>query len=124
MPKTLTLAAVPWPCEPGIAKGRPFWMAPDFDAPLDDFAGLTDSNLEKSEMTTMSLADVQTNLAELITQHPGEELIIERDGRTVAKLSVEPVEIRKPRKAGNCVGLIRIVADDDEHLADFAESME
>lgn len=26
-----------WPCEPGIALGRPFWMAPDFDAPLDDF---------------------------------------------------------------------------------------
>ena len=31
-----------WPCEPGIAKGRPFWMAPDFDAPLDDFAEYTE----------------------------------------------------------------------------------
>ena len=75
-------------------------------------------------MPTVSLADVQTYLAELIAHHPGEELMIERDGRTVAKLSVEPVEIRKPRKAGNCVGLIRIVAEDDEHLADFAEYME
>ncbi|MDR3619159.1 MAG: DUF2281 domain-containing protein [Paludisphaera borealis] len=27
-----------WPSEPGTAKGRSFWMAPDFDAPLDDFA--------------------------------------------------------------------------------------
>lgn len=32
----------PWPSEPGTAKAgcyaRPgFWMAPDFDAPLDDF---------------------------------------------------------------------------------------
>lgn len=32
----------PWPSEPGPAKAgcyaRPgFWMAPDFDAPLDDF---------------------------------------------------------------------------------------
>jgi prevent-host-death family protein len=26
-----------WPSEPGTAKGRHFWMAPDFDAPLDDF---------------------------------------------------------------------------------------
>ena len=26
-----------WPCQPGSAKGRTFWMAPDFDAPLDDF---------------------------------------------------------------------------------------
>ena len=25
------------PCEPGTAKDRSFWMAPDFDAPLDDF---------------------------------------------------------------------------------------
>ncbi len=26
-----------WPCQAGAAKGRAFWMAPDFDAPLDDF---------------------------------------------------------------------------------------
>lgn len=75
-------------------------------------------------MTAMSLADVQTNLAEFIALHPGEELMIERDGRTVATLSVEPVEVAKPRKAGNCVGLIRIVAEDDEHLTDFAEYLE
>lgn len=27
-----------WPCQPGTAKNKTFWMAPDFDAPLDDFA--------------------------------------------------------------------------------------
>ena len=27
-----------WPSEPGSAVGRSFWMAPDFDAPLEDFA--------------------------------------------------------------------------------------
>ena len=27
-----------WPCQPGTAKDRTFWMAPDFDAPLADFA--------------------------------------------------------------------------------------
>jgi antitoxin (DNA-binding transcriptional repressor) of toxin-antitoxin stability system len=26
-----------WPCQPGSAKHLPHWMAPDFDAPLDDF---------------------------------------------------------------------------------------
>jgi antitoxin (DNA-binding transcriptional repressor) of toxin-antitoxin stability system len=26
-----------WPCAPGSAKGTEHWMAPDFDAPLDDF---------------------------------------------------------------------------------------
>ena len=26
-----------WPCKAGSAKSDAFWMAPDFDAPLDDF---------------------------------------------------------------------------------------
>jgi antitoxin (DNA-binding transcriptional repressor) of toxin-antitoxin stability system len=26
-----------WPCQPGSAKDLPHWMAPDFNAPLDDF---------------------------------------------------------------------------------------
>jgi antitoxin (DNA-binding transcriptional repressor) of toxin-antitoxin stability system len=27
-----------WPSPPGTAKDRSFWMAPDFDAPLEDIA--------------------------------------------------------------------------------------
>ena len=26
-----------WPCQPGFAKDTNHWMAPDFDAPLEDF---------------------------------------------------------------------------------------
>ena len=26
-----------WPCQPGSAQHLPHWMAPDFDAPLEDF---------------------------------------------------------------------------------------
>jgi antitoxin (DNA-binding transcriptional repressor) of toxin-antitoxin stability system len=26
-----------WPCKAGSAKGTTYWMAPDFDAPLEDF---------------------------------------------------------------------------------------
>jgi antitoxin (DNA-binding transcriptional repressor) of toxin-antitoxin stability system len=26
-----------WPCQPGSAKHTKHWMAPDFDAPLEDF---------------------------------------------------------------------------------------
>ena len=26
-----------WPCQPGSARDTAHWMAPDFDAPLDDF---------------------------------------------------------------------------------------
>jgi antitoxin (DNA-binding transcriptional repressor) of toxin-antitoxin stability system len=35
---TLTRAPrASWPCQPGTAKDTTHWMAPDFDAPLDDF---------------------------------------------------------------------------------------
>lgn len=26
-----------WPCQPGSARDKILWIAPDFDAPLDDF---------------------------------------------------------------------------------------
>lgn len=26
-----------WPCQPGSAKDKPYWMADDFDTPLEDF---------------------------------------------------------------------------------------
>jgi len=31
-----------WPCQPGTAKDTKHWMAPDFDAPLEDFAEYTE----------------------------------------------------------------------------------
>jgi antitoxin (DNA-binding transcriptional repressor) of toxin-antitoxin stability system len=31
-----------WPCKAGSAKEMPHWMAPDFDAPLDDFRDYTE----------------------------------------------------------------------------------
>ena len=45
-----------WPSQPGTAKDRSFWMAPDFDAPLEDFAEKTKGtgpvvfNLTKQEL--------------------------------------------------------------------------
>ena len=30
-------ARTSWPSQPGTAADRQFWMAPDFDAPLEDF---------------------------------------------------------------------------------------
>ena len=30
-----------WPCKAGSARDIPHWMAPDFDAPLDDFRDYT-----------------------------------------------------------------------------------
>lgn len=36
--KLVRTSRTSWPCQPGSAKHLPHSMAPDFDAPLDDFA--------------------------------------------------------------------------------------
>jgi hypothetical protein len=39
-PKAVVTKAIQnsWPCQPGTAQNPNNWMAPDFDAPVDDFA--------------------------------------------------------------------------------------
>lgn len=75
-------------------------------------------------MPTVTLEEAQARLPELIAGlRPGEALVITRDQRPVARLTPEAPPARKPRQAGNCQGLLVIVADDDEHLKDFGEYM-
>jgi antitoxin (DNA-binding transcriptional repressor) of toxin-antitoxin stability system len=74
--------------------------------------------------TTISVAEAQSKLKELIAQlAPGEELILTENQRPVARLTSEATRKRQPRQSGNCIGMIRIVAEDEEHLADFEEYM-
>ena len=74
--------------------------------------------------TTIAVEDLKVTLPELLDSlTPGDEVILTRNHQPVAKLVSEPQKPRQPRKAGNCIGMIRIVADDDEHLEDFAEYM-
>jgi len=35
--KLVGAARTSWPCKAGSAKNKIYWIAPDFDAPLDDF---------------------------------------------------------------------------------------
>jgi antitoxin (DNA-binding transcriptional repressor) of toxin-antitoxin stability system len=53
----------------------------------------------------------------------GEELIITRNQRPIARLLAEPEQHKVPRKAGSGKGKLIVVADDDEHLEDFKEYM-
>ena len=39
-----------WPSEPRAAKDRSFWVAPDFDAPLEDFAEYMERSLPWTSM--------------------------------------------------------------------------
>jgi antitoxin (DNA-binding transcriptional repressor) of toxin-antitoxin stability system len=76
-------------------------------------------------MSTVTLEEAQAHLPQLIERlQPGEEIVITRDQKPVARLLAEERPKRKPRQPGNCKGMLTIVADDEEHLRDFAEYME
>jgi antitoxin (DNA-binding transcriptional repressor) of toxin-antitoxin stability system len=73
-------------------------------------------------MQTVTLQEAQSHLAEIIEKLPlGEEIVIMRDNHPVARL----IGAKKPPRPrpGLGKGMITIVADDDEHLKDFAEYM-
>jgi antitoxin (DNA-binding transcriptional repressor) of toxin-antitoxin stability system len=74
-------------------------------------------------MPSITIEDAQTRLPQIIERLlPGESVVITREDKPVARLMAEAPP-RKPRKAGNCKGMIAIVSDDDSHLKDFAEYM-
>ncbi len=73
---------------------------------------------------TVTLQEAQARLPELIERlEPGESVVITRNETAVARLTAEGPPRRKPGQPGNCKGLLTIVADDEEHLKDFAEYM-
>ena len=73
---------------------------------------------------TITIEEAQAKLKDFIHQlAPGDEIIITENQQTIAKLTSEPAKERLPRKAGNCIGMMEIIADDDEHLEDFKEYM-
>lgn len=74
-------------------------------------------------MQTTTVEDVQARLPEILEKlGPGEEIVITREGKPVAKISSElPWGVPVP---GRAKGMLVINAEDDEHLKDFAEYME
>ena len=76
-------------------------------------------------MASVTVEEARAKLPELIEQlGAGEELVITRNQQPIARLLAEEKPKRKPRKAGSAAGLLTDLADDDEHLKDFAEYME
>jgi prevent-host-death family protein len=71
-------------------------------------------------MPTLTIDEAQSRLPQLIDQlRPGEEVIITRDNKPVARLTADP---EKPIPVfGSCKGMLTIHTEDDEHLEGFAE---
>ena len=66
----------------------------------------------------VSVYDAKTNLSRLLDRAAsGEEIVITRNGRPVAKL-VAATPVRKPRKLGVLKGRIRVGRDFDAPLPD------
>jgi prevent-host-death family protein len=75
-------------------------------------------------MASVSIQEAQAKLPDLIHKlMPGEELVITEDSRPIAKLVSEKPSVRQRPQPGLFKGMITIIADDDEHLQDFAEYM-
>ena len=78
-------------------------------------------------MSTVTIEFAETQLSRLIDQlQPGEEVIITRDQKPIARLIAEAKsEPRAIRKLGTLAGTVRyIAADFDAPLDDFKEYME
>jgi antitoxin (DNA-binding transcriptional repressor) of toxin-antitoxin stability system len=71
----------------------------------------------------MAVEDIKVSLLELLDSlSPGDEVILTRNHRPVAKLVSEATKPRQPRKPGNCKGMITLLVEDDEHLEFLASS--
>ena len=78
-------------------------------------------------MSTVTLEEIQTSLADLILHlQPGEEVLITRGSQPVARLVGETtLAPKRPRQLGTLQGTVTFVASDfDAPLEDFREYME
>jgi prevent-host-death family protein len=72
--------------------------------------------------TTITLEEAQAKLSELIRRlAKGDEVIITEGNLGVARIVGERSLVGRRPGPGLCKGMITVVADDDEHLKDFAE---
>jgi antitoxin (DNA-binding transcriptional repressor) of toxin-antitoxin stability system len=75
-------------------------------------------------MASMSVEEAQVQLPELIERlAPGEEIVLTRNSRPVAKLVGQPAEQPRPL-FGRGRGKVVVVSEDDEHLRGFEEYMQ
>jgi antitoxin (DNA-binding transcriptional repressor) of toxin-antitoxin stability system len=86
-------------------------------------------------MKRLMLKDIQNDFAGVVANlHPGEVVQIILGDKVVARLIGESESlnqevfatqpVRRSRQPGSAIGTLTILADDDEHLQDFADYMQ
>ena len=72
-------------------------------------------------MQTITLEEAQNHLAAILdTLTPGEEVILTRDDKVVARLVAGAPDQPRPM-LGRGKGMLTVLSEDDDHLKDFAE---
>jgi len=80
--------------------------------------------IQERPMTTITIENAQARLPELIAGlAKGEELVITQEEQVVARLVGEQPGRRQRLPPGFAKGMMTIVAEDEDHLEDFAEYM-
>ncbi len=75
-------------------------------------------------MPTVTIEEAQAKLPDIIHQLAGgDEVAITEGNQVVARIVGARLPSRQRPGPGLCKGMLTIVADDDEHLNDFAEYM-
>ena len=75
-------------------------------------------------MTTLSLENAAMQLPEVVHRlGPGEQVLITEGEQVVARLVGEGTATWQRPKPGLGKGMITVVAEDDDHLKDFADYM-
>jgi antitoxin (DNA-binding transcriptional repressor) of toxin-antitoxin stability system len=77
----------------------------------------------EQSMSAIPIAEAQAHLMELIGRlAPGEHVLITQEDRPVAQLVGLAADWGRPIP-GRCRGMLKVIAEDEEHLKDFAEYM-
>lgn len=74
---------------------------------------------------TMPVEEAASHLVDLVSHlRPGDEIELTARDRTVASIIPKPEpKPAPPRGFGACKGMLTILREDDEHLADFKDYM-
>jgi antitoxin (DNA-binding transcriptional repressor) of toxin-antitoxin stability system len=71
--------------------------------------------------TTIAIDEAQARLKDIIAQlGPNDEVVITDNDQPIARLVGTP---KGTPRFGSCKGMLVVVDEDDEHLADFQEYM-